>query len=102
MCKICNKIIKNLPNIHSWSLLGAPWGPFWQLLGTKMRPKGAQEHPEDANMGQLGSTWLQLGGPEPPKSFPNAAQDPFQIHFYNKFGAFVAPFSICTDFHLIL
>ena len=58
-----------------------PWGPCWQLLGTKMRPKGAQEHPEDANMGQLGSTWLQLGGPEPPKSFPNAAQDPSRSTF---------------------
>ena len=56
-----------------------PWGPCWQLLGTKMRPKGAQEHPEHAKISILGPTCLNLAPtwrPRPPKSCPNAAQDP--------------------------
>ena len=61
-----------------------PWRPCWQLLGTKMRPKDAQEHPEDAKIRILGPTCLNLAPtwrPTSPKSYPNAAQDPSRSTF---------------------
>ena len=39
-----------------------------------MRPKGAQEHPEDAKISILEPTWLNLAPTWRPRPLPNPAQ----------------------------
>ena len=45
-----------------------PWGPCWQLLGTKMRPKGAQEHPEGSQKHPKGTQEHPKGIQEPKRA----------------------------------
>ena len=101
MYKICNKIHQKSTK---FPFLEPPWGPLGTILAAFGNQDAPKRRPRAPRRRQNGSTWFNLAPtwrPRAPQILSKRSPRPFQIHFYNKFGAFVAPFSICIDFHLI-
>ena len=101
LCKICIKIHRKSTK---YPLLEPPWDALATMLAAlgnqdapKRRPRAPRRRPNGPTWFNLASTWR----PGASQILPKRSPRPFQIHFYNKFGAFVAPFSICIDFGLI-
>ena len=104
LCKICIKIHRKSTK---YPLLEPPWDALATMLAAlgnqdapKRRPRAprrCQNFNFRANLAQLGSNLEAQTSQILPKRSPR----PSQIHFYNKFGASVAPFSICIDFYWI-
>ena len=101
MCKICNKIHQKSTK---YPLLEPPWGSLGTILAALGNQDAPKRRPRAPRRRQHGPTWFNLAPtwrPRAPQILPKRSPRPSQIHFYNKFGASVAPFSICIDFYWI-
>ena len=104
LCKICIKIHRKSTK---YPLLEPPWDALATMLaalGNQDAPKRRPRAPRRRQNFNFRANLAQLGSNLEAQTFqilPKRSPRPSQIHFSNKFGASVAPFSICIDFYLI-